>query len=100
LLLNALGGGVGFGGVLGVLAGSAAEVAAPDDSGSDMFFVGFCNGAHRCREQPVVYVEACGTRIARSTPALKEAPSAKSVPPATPKPTARQEIVVVDRLIS
>jgi hypothetical protein len=41
LLLNALGTGVGLGGVLGVLAGPAAEVAAPDDSGSDMFFVGF-----------------------------------------------------------
>ena len=55
LLLNVLGR-AGLGGVLGVLAVSAAAVTAPDDSVSDMFLCLFCNGAHRWREQPVVYI--------------------------------------------
>jgi hypothetical protein len=41
LLLNAPGIGVGLDGVLGVLAGPTAEVAAPDDSVSDMFLLVF-----------------------------------------------------------
>ena len=41
LLLNVLGSGVGLGGVPGVLAVSAAGVAAPDGSGSDMLCICF-----------------------------------------------------------